>query len=55
MSLASLTSTSLSPYTESAIFNYPRLTAPRDLQIPRSESTGVNIKVSYLAKLVINN
>lgn len=55
MSLASLTSTSLSPYAESAIFNCPRLTAPRDLQIPRSDSTGDNVKVSYLDKLVIIN
>lgn len=53
MSLASLTSTSLSPYAESAIFKYPRLTAQRDLQIPRSDSTGVNVKVSYVANLVI--
>lgn len=46
MSLASLTSTHLSPYSESAMFCYPRLTGPRDLQIPGSQSNDVNVKVS---------
>ncbi|XP_052750312.1 gamma-tubulin complex component 6 [Galleria mellonella] len=45
MSLASMTSTHLSPYSES-MFNYPQLTAPRDLQIPVSESNDVSEKVS---------
>ncbi|XP_030023549.2 uncharacterized protein LOC115442605 isoform X1 [Manduca sexta] len=47
MSLASLTSTHLSPYSESTIFNCPRLTAPRDLQLPTSTNMNVNVKVSY--------
>ncbi|XP_013191581.1 gamma-tubulin complex component 6 [Amyelois transitella] len=44
MSMASMTSTHLSPYSE-AVFNYPRLTSPRDLRIP--ESSQVNVKVSF--------
>ncbi|XP_022826638.1 gamma-tubulin complex component 6 [Spodoptera litura] len=46
MSLASLTSTHSSPYSESTMFNYPRLTGPRDLQIPGSQSNDVNVKIS---------
>ncbi|XP_045499705.1 uncharacterized protein LOC123697282 [Colias croceus] len=38
MSLSSMTSTQLSPYSDSNIFNLPRLTAPRDLVIPKSQS-----------------
>lgn len=45
MSLASVTSTHLSPYSESNMFNYPKLTAPRDLQIPVSQSQSPNVKV----------
>lgn len=45
MSLASQTSTHLSPYSESTMFNYPRLTAPRDIQIPESQSQSPNVKV----------
>lgn len=45
MSLASMTSTHLSPYAESVTWNYPRLTGPRDLQIPSSPSTEPNVKV----------
>ncbi|CAH2090315.1 unnamed protein product [Euphydryas editha] len=52
MSIASLTSTSLFPYTENGIFNYPRLTVPRDLQIPRFGSTNVNVKVSLVSTAV---
>ncbi|KAJ0176156.1 hypothetical protein K1T71_008330 [Dendrolimus kikuchii] len=48
MSLASMTSTHLSPYAESGIFNYPRLTGPRDLQLPNL-STDVNVKVSEVS------
>ncbi|KAF9794592.1 hypothetical protein SFRURICE_018655 [Spodoptera frugiperda] len=47
MSLASLTSTHLSPYSESAILCYPRLTGPRDLQIPGSQSNDVNVKIIW--------
>ncbi|OWR42859.1 hypothetical protein KGM_207871 [Danaus plexippus plexippus] len=47
MSLASMTSTALSPYSEPTIFNYPRLTAPRDIQIPTEDA--VNIKVSFVS------
>ncbi|KAH9642200.1 hypothetical protein HF086_005530 [Spodoptera exigua] len=46
MSLASLTSTHLSPYPESTMLNYPRLTGPRDLEIPGSQSNDVNVKIS---------
>ncbi|XP_047534081.1 gamma-tubulin complex component 6 [Vanessa atalanta] len=51
MSIPSMTSTALSPYTESTIFNYPRLIAPRDLYIPKSDLhiqnyMDVNVKVS---------
>ncbi|RVE44563.1 hypothetical protein evm_010778 [Chilo suppressalis] len=46
MSLASMTSTHLSPYSESVMFRYPRLTAPRDLQIPSSINEP-NIKISF--------
>ncbi|XP_063829026.1 uncharacterized protein LOC135078358 [Ostrinia nubilalis] len=46
MSLASMTSTHLSPYSESLV-NYTRLTGPRDLQIPSSPHTEANIKVSF--------
>ncbi|XP_026730159.1 gamma-tubulin complex component 6 [Trichoplusia ni] len=46
MSLASLTSTHLSPYSESTMLNYPRLTAPRDLHIPGSLSNDANIRIS---------
>ncbi|XP_059061769.1 gamma-tubulin complex component 6 [Achroia grisella] len=45
MSLASMTSTHLSPYSET-MFNYPQLTAPRDLKIPGFDSNDVNIKFS---------
>ncbi|CAG4961962.1 unnamed protein product [Colias eurytheme] len=38
MSLSSMTSTQLSPYSDSNIFNLPRLTTPRDLVIPKSQS-----------------
>ncbi|KAL0828859.1 hypothetical protein ABMA28_003768 [Loxostege sticticalis] len=49
MSLASMTSTHLSPYSESVI-NYPRLTAPRDLQIPLSPyQREPNVKVSFMS------
>lgn len=46
MSLASLTSTHLSPFCESTMLSYPRLTAPRDLQIPGSGSSDANVKIS---------
>ncbi|KAM3962050.1 LOW QUALITY PROTEIN: gamma-tubulin complex component 6 [Aphomia sociella] len=45
MSLASMTSTHLSPYSES-LLTYPRLTAPRDLKIPVSVSSDVNMKIT---------
>ncbi|XP_038212670.1 uncharacterized protein LOC119832917 [Zerene cesonia] len=38
MTLSSMTSTQVSPYSESNIFNLPRLTTPRDLVIPKSQS-----------------
>ena len=44
MSLASMTSTHSSPYSEGIMQNYPRLTAPRDLQIPGSQYNA-NVKV----------
>ncbi|XP_053608311.1 gamma-tubulin complex component 6 [Plodia interpunctella] len=44
ISLVSMTSTHLSPYSET-MFNYPRLTGPRDLNIPGSSE--VNVKVSF--------
>uniref|UniRef100_A0A2A4J6H1 Gamma-tubulin complex component 6 n=2 Tax=Heliothis virescens TaxID=7102 RepID=A0A2A4J6H1_HELVI len=52
MSLASLTSTHLSPYSESTMLNYPRLTAPRDLLIPGSQSNDANVKVSLASTSV---
>ncbi|XP_050343976.1 gamma-tubulin complex component 6 [Nymphalis io] len=45
MSIASMTSTALSSYTESTIINCPRLTAPRDLHIPKSEYTDVKVSL----------
>lgn len=51
MSLASLTSAhtqNVSPYSNSEMFNYPRLMAPRDLKIPTSQCNDVNFKVCCL-------
>lgn len=45
ISLPSMTSV-VTPY--GSTFNFPRLTVPRDLQIPlSSQSTNVNVKVIY--------
>lgn len=41
-----MTSTHVSPYSQDSMYNYPRLTAPRDLQIPATLSPDVNVKVS---------
>ncbi|XP_045773592.1 gamma-tubulin complex component 6 [Maniola jurtina] len=49
MSLASMTSTTFSPYSDNTIHNFPRLTAPRDIQIPSSQSTDANIKVTLVS------
>lgn len=46
MSLPSMTSTHVSPYSQDSMYNYPRLTAPRDLQIPATLSPDVNVKVT---------
>lgn len=54
MSLPSFSSTNLSPcrYLSSVLWNYPRLTAPRDLQIPTSDSQGCHsMKVSNKCQL----
>ncbi|KAJ8720198.1 hypothetical protein PYW07_012241 [Mythimna separata] len=56
MSMASMTSSHMSPYSETGMLNYPRLTAPRDLQIPGSEtSANVNVKVSLPASSSIQS
>ncbi|XP_026330944.1 uncharacterized protein LOC113238320 [Hyposmocoma kahamanoa] len=50
MSLPSFSSTNLSPcrYLSSVLWNHPRLTAPRDLQIPTSGSKGCDsMKVTF--------
>ncbi|XP_075977023.1 gamma-tubulin complex component 6 [Anticarsia gemmatalis] len=46
MSLASMTSTHVSPYPHNNVMNYPRLTVPRDLHIPSSVITDPNVKIS---------
>ncbi|CAB3244337.1 unnamed protein product [Arctia plantaginis] len=46
MSLPSMTSTHVSPYSQGSMYDYPRLTAPRDLQIPTSLSADVYVKIS---------
>ncbi|XP_039756959.1 uncharacterized protein LOC120631441 [Pararge aegeria] len=46
MSLASMTSSALSPYSDSMMNDFPRLTDPRDIQIPSSETLEANVKVS---------
>lgn len=46
MSLASMTSTHMSPYSENNIFNLPRLRTPRDLTIPSSEHADVKISLA---------
>lgn len=46
MSLASMTTSSSLPVLENKIFDYPRLTAPRDLQIPNSHASDPNVKVN---------
>ncbi|CAH0625412.1 unnamed protein product [Chrysodeixis includens] len=51
MSLASVTSTHMSLYTESTMLNYPRLTAPRDLHIPGSNNAN-NARISLASSSV---
>ncbi|KAI8432164.1 hypothetical protein MSG28_004631 [Choristoneura fumiferana] len=46
MSLSSLTSTHVSPYSETNILNFPRLTSQRDIQIPNKGSINANVKIS---------
>ncbi|XP_050668797.1 gamma-tubulin complex component 6 [Leptidea sinapis] len=47
MSLLSITTTSGSPYSNNNIFNCPRLTEPRDIQIPKMSSS--EPKVSFIS------
>ncbi|KOB72368.1 Gamma-tubulin complex component 6 [Operophtera brumata] len=49
MSLGSLTSHHLSPYSGSATFDFPRLNAPRDILIPGSQCQSPNVKTGAVS------
>lgn len=52
-SLTSYSSAGFGSYTNSNILNIPKLTAPRDLEIPSTvESLGLNVKVSTTSQLL---